>query len=492
MRRIICILCMACSFALVHAQDNKPNDHRKIFDEFRKSIRKDFDSFREQCMKEYIDFVKEAWDKYNSNEPITKPEEKPVPPVVVPEEEIDKPIEDKPIVIEEVIEPIIEIEPQPEPVEPIKEIPVIKPKTVDFIFYGSKGTVRFDTAKRPILTAVNENSVANTLASMNAADYDNMLYDCLKIREDRQLCDWAYMQMLVQLSQTICGTDINSSRLLFAYLFLNSGYKVRFATEGNKLYVLYASKSYIYDQRYFTIDGQQYYCIDEMPSQLYICRASFPREKSASMTINSQQHFDFNGNDARRIASERYPEVNATISVNKNLIDFYDKFPTSMLDGNMMTRWAIYANTPIDKNIKDELYPQLRQAISGLSKAEAAQRLLNFVQTGFPYGYDSEIWGGDRAFFAEESLYYPFSDCEDHSILLTRLVRDLLGLKCILIYYPGHLASAIEIPGDEVTGDYIMLNGHKYIVADGTYIGAPLGMTMPGMDNSSAKVILLE
>ena len=36
-----------------------------------------------------------------------------------------------------------------------------------------------------------------------------------------------------------------------------------------------------------------------------------------------------------------------------------------------------------------------------------------------------------------------------------------------------------------------MLNGEKYLVADPTYIGASLGMTMPNMDNSSAKVILL-
>ena len=34
-------------------------------------------------------------------------------------------------------------------------------------------------------------------------------------------------------------------------------------------------------------------------------------------------------------------------------------------------------------------------------------------------------------------------NCEDRAILFTRIVRDLLGLKFILIYYPGHLASAV-------------------------------------------------
>jgi hypothetical protein len=75
--------------------------------------------------------------------------------------------------------------------------------------------------------------------------------------------------------------------------------------------------------------------------------------------------------------------------------------------------------------------------------------------------------------------------------LFTRLVRDLLGLDCILIYYPGHLASAVEFKQGDVAGDYILLNGRKYIVADATYINAPVGRTMPDMDNKTAKVILL-
>lgn len=156
-----------------------------------------------------------------------------------------------------------------------------------------------------------------------------------------------------------------------------------------------------------------------------------------------------------------------------------------------MTRWAIYANTPMADDVKEQLYPQLRSFISGKSLLESANILLNWVQTGFEYEYDNKVWGGDRVFFAEESLYYPYCDCEDRAILYTRLVRDLLGLKCILVFYPGHLACAVNFP-DAVNGDYLLLEGKKYIVTDPTYIGAPVGETMPDMNNSKAKVILLE
>lgn len=112
------------------------------------------------------------------------------------------------------------------------------------------------------------------------------------------------------------------------------------------------------------------------------------------------------------------------------------------------------------------------------------------MQTAFVYEYDDKVWGGDRAFFPEETLYYPYCDCEDRSILFTRLVRDLLGLKCILVYYPGHLAAAVCFT-DSVSGDYIMLDGDRFTICDPTYIGAPVGLTMPDMDNQRAKVILL-
>ncbi len=121
---------------------------------------------------------------------------------------------------------------------------------------------------------------------------------------------------------------------------------------------------------------------------------------------------------------------------------------------------------------------------------EIGIQILNWVQTAFQYEYDDKVWGHDRAFFAEETLYYPYCDCEDRAILFTRLVRDLLGLKCILVYYPGHLASAVCLK-QQVNGDYISLDGDVYTICDPTYIGAPVGITMPEMDNRSAKVIKL-
>ena len=116
--------------------------------------------------------------------------------------------------------------------------------------------------------------------------------------------------------------------------------------------------------------------------------------------------------------------------------------------------------------------------------------IINFVQTAFVYEYDDKVWGGDRIFAADETLYYPYSDCEDRAILFTRIIRDVMGLETALVYYPGHLAAAVRF-NEEIPGDYFVIGDKRYLICDPTFIGANIGRTMTGMDNSRAQVILL-
>ena len=147
----------------------------------------------------------------------------------------------------------------------------------------------------------------------------------------------------------------------------------------------------------------------------------------------------------------------------------------------------------MDSSVQAQIYPVLREKLKGLSELDAANRLLDFVQNGLVYEYDDKVWGGDRAFFAEETLHYPFCDCEDRSILYTRLVRDLLGLDCALVYYPGHLATAVkftELPD----GTYYTTknDGLNYTVCDPTYINAPVGEPMKQYKDTAPQLIRLK
>ena len=460
------------------------------FDGFKKKAEEDYEDFRNEANRRYAEFLKEAWEQFQVLPAIPKPKEDEVPPVVMPEEDKQKPIEDVPVPIEEDIVLPPAPEPQPVPVAPIKEEPVPQEQYVSFTLYGTPMKVRFSDAQRFTLTSCDEATVAEVWKRLSEVAYNNTIRDCMELRITRQLSDWAYLQMLHRMAEGCLGKT-NEATLLMAYVYCQSGYQMRLGMAEGRLLMLYASRHAIYDHAYFKIDGSNYYVYGSDEQRLHISQATFPQEKPMSLLVPQEQHFDVAESSLRQLASRDYKDITVTVSVNKNLIDFYNSYPTSMTDGNFMTRWAMYANTPMDEAVKRSLYPTLKKKLAGLGQKEAMERLLNWVQTAFEYEYDDKVWGHDRAFFAEESLFYPYCDCEDRSILLSRLVRDLLGLRCILVFYPGHLAMAVHFT-DNVKGDYIMLNGEKFVVCDPTYIGASVGRTMPKMDNQTAKVILLE
>lgn len=486
MKRSLLSMLFASLFVHLQAQVT----FQEAYDQFKQQAKEEYENFRDEANKAYVEFVRHAWEEHKVMPAIPQPKEEEVPPVIIPNEDLLKPIESTPIQIEEEVIEIPTIEPQPLPVEPIREQPVVKEEKVDFVCYGTPMKVRFSKKQVFKLTGCTPNAVADAWEKLAKKDYDNLIRDCLELRITHQLNDWAYLKMLDKMTKACVGHG-NETTLLMAYLYCQSGYKMRLGMGGNRLYMLFSSKHAIYDKGYFTINGENYYVYGDETNQMDVCEASFPREKSLSLWISQAMKLTDRRSDMRTLTSTRYPEMKMQVNVNRNLIDFMNDYPPSMINGNFMTRWAMLGNTPLEDRLKGELLPKFREKLKGLGQKEAVERLLNWVQTAFVYEYDDKVWGGDRAFFAEESLFYPYCDCEDRSILFTRLVRELLGLKCILIYYPGHLASAVKFT-ENVQGDYLQMNGNRFVVCDPTYIGAPIGYTMPEMDNATATVILLE
>ena len=67
-------------------------------------------------------------------------------------------------------------------------------------------------------------------------------------------------------------------------------------------------------------------------------------------------------------------------------------------------------------------------------------------------------------------------------------MKDLLGLDAVLLDYPNHIASAVRF-NEDISGDYILLDGKKYLICDPTYIGAPIGMCMDRLKSVPPEII---
>ncbi len=501
------------------------------YNDFKEKIYKDFEDFRKRINEEYVQQVRKPWKEAESATPVERPKFEEVKPVIfTPDEEAtDKwKVFDK---IEVAAKNVVKFakkeveklkgkrQPQPprpdlpddpeeapieeitvEPVENygIPEQPIPAPqlefKDFPFTFYGTDMTVRLDESKRLYLSKVTPDKVADILQDQLFTEYyNNTKIDCLKLRDTYHLNDWAYLQMVFTMSEQFCGPDTKEAVILAGALMNQSGYKIKYAYDYNNpdhMYLLIGSEHIIYDANYFVdtddTDCNYYiYPLDTKPkSNIYIVQGKYKQTQTASLYIRHAQEFSDKSERTRTIQSRFHPEMKMTVSINKNLIDFYDKYPSSYVGDNNLTRWAILANTPFSDEVKQQIYPGLRKALDGLSDSVKVARILEMVQPdpnaneyGLPYEYDDSIWGHDRAFFSEETLYYSGSDCEDHAILFTRLVRDLVGLDCILIYYPGHLAAGVCF-NEPISGKSYVVDGMRFVVTDPTYSYAPIGMEM--------------
>ena len=500
LERIICTFFILLVFMDVEAQENESFEQfnarrQERFDKFKEQKRKEFEEFRRERNEEFAKYMRKDWKRISPSPVIPRPKEEPVPPIIAPIDE-NKPIDMSPQLLpydEVVLVP--NPKQQPKPVEPIEEVPItpVDPPVsyVRFVFYGTEEKVRFDKNNRYHFSNMDENAIADAWMVLSGESYTNLIYDCLQIRKNRNLCDWAYLKMLESMSEAICGRGSNEAVLLMAYVYCQSGYKMRLSMDGIKLYMMFASNHVIYNWNYYELEGEKYYVYNNTTGEVRICNQQYPKEQSMSLIIPNEPDLNFVEARGTTHKSKRNPEIEITVNANRNMLDFYSSYPTSMYGTNFVTRWAMYANMPMPEHVKKHLYPILRRAVDGLEQLAAVNLILNWVQTGFDYEYDDKVWGHDRAFFPEESLFYPYCDCEDRSIIMTRLMRDLFNLECILVHYPGHLACAVRFT-EKVDGDYINVDGKHFVIADPTYIGASVGMSMPNMNNREAKVIILK
>ena len=548
MKRCVYLLVAILLAGSISAQTRSFGDFKKQqqsrFSQFKAEKQAELEAFRKEQNERYAKFMEESWQRFHAHPAVLpekekrvipviyqeptpelmpvveepqieptpvvepapqpkeepkvepKPEVKPQPkeepkeePKVEPKPEV-KPqpkVEEKPILVKKEVIKVPKPSPAPEPLAPVEPKNEIPHKPVAITFYGTNISVGFPVNETFKLAGLSEKQLAKAWTQLSSEAYDVTLNNVLAVRNTLALCDWGYVEMLQAISEKKYGKT-NEAVFMQAFLLSQSGYQLRLATDDDKLYVLIATENNMFSLPFFILDNTKFYALNCNSRELSVCKAKFDKEKAISLQLRQEQKLATNYTEPRQFTSKY--GVKAQVAVNKNMIDFFNDYPSSYIGNDATTRWAVYANTPLEKSIKESLYPTIKKAVTGLSERDAVNKILNFVQTAFIYKLDDEIWGGDRAFFASETLHYPYADCEDRSILFSRLVRDILGLDVVLIYYPGHLATAVAFT-QEVYGDYLMHNNRKYIVCDPTYINAPLGRTMPGNNNQEARIIEL-
>ena len=511
----ICSLYFYPTIATAQSFEEYKRQQQAKYSSYKSKKTEEFRAYRDRMNAEYAEYMRKAWTKEEAQpaKPLPKRPEPPKP-------EIRKPL-DMPkfeaIPFGDVIVPKKPDLEKPQPIIPIAELErlVINENQNDnlnanhnenhndnvnlngnekenekikegfaFQWCGQTWRVPLEPQHRFRLRSTKEGDVADAWKTLSEAKYAGIVAACMKIRDSYQLPDWGYLHFLEAMANAFLAGMPNEARLLEMFILSQSGYQVRIARSNEQLYLLVPSSGDIYEYTYLTLNGSKYYVVNKTSgrSSFFVYERDFPRAQPFTWQISKLPLLS-SENTTRTLRAQRYPEVQATVNVNKGLIEFMNQYPRC---GD----WNSYALASLSEQVKKGLYPTLRQNIEGKSKLEAVDILLDFVQTAFKYQTDEEQFGDERPLFGDETLYYPYCDCEDRSILFSVLVRELVGLDVVLLNYPDHLATAVRFDND-VEGDYMLLEGKRYVVCDPTFIGSHVGEAMPRFKKTKATIIKL-
>ena len=292
----------------LHAQTD---DFLKQYEQFRSQSKKEYRIFNNDINREYSEFMKLAWERFQVLPAIPRPKDESVRPVEISEKDKDKPLEDNNIQIDEVIKSI-QPAPQPNPLFPIQEKEGETGKRIEFSYLNTKCMVRPGAVQDLRINGCSENMLSETWKILSDGRCNNLTRDCLQLRHDMQLCDWAYLCMLEKMAEACYGKS-NEAVLLQAFIYCQTGYKMRLATAKGKLYLLFSSENLVFGLPYISIDGNNYYAYNCKEQQLDVCKADYPKARSLSLNIPTLPVISFLATDSRTLQAKRFPDMHVKI-----------------------------------------------------------------------------------------------------------------------------------------------------------------------------------
>lgn len=466
-------------------EDNPKNEYQKVFDEFNKSIVADFSSFKSKNDSIFYSFLLESWREYKlfKNERSSFPK-----PIIQPVTDTSSirtieitPLRKRPTMLQDTDRQLI-LNGRPANYQSIEVFKETTEPTIEFDFYGSQIEIPIPVTNHEDEANISNKYIANYFKGASTNEHILLTIDYLKDKElSSKLGGWGYIELLKAASTTLYN-DVNT-QVLFSWLaLLNSGYDAKVGYSDKDIYLLVSMDVPVFYQSYFESNNKKYYVVlfegqqpeenslityeNDYPGevgQLNLYFSELPRFKSKIKT----KQITYNGQKA-------------DLSYDINLANYYQTYPECEL--------SIYFPPPLSDACILSIRNLLDPLIANGTNIEKINTLLDFVQHAIEYETDEKQFGFENYFFAEETICYPYADCEDRTVLLSQLIKEFIGLKTIAIIYPGHVSLGISLE-HHIDGAYVEFKKKRYYNADPTYIGAKLGMIMPEFENAKPEII---
>lgn len=461
------------SLVLVFSQLNAGS-----FEDFKRSQNESFKKYKDERDIAFNKFLKSQWNAYSAKkvpEVYDKPKPEKIPKA--------KPQETKKV------GPLVNVKVKEKPTKDKKPIEVKKPivaekqidqsadkvpqKEISFDFFGT--TLSFYIASdiaRATFYPRNQEGISNYFDSVATSDYQDLIKSIKKVKKDMVLNDWGVYLLVNEISNRVYNVDDNS-KLLSWFIFNKLGYAVKIGLAKKHVVMLFRSDKTIYSTPNYSFGKNKYYIISRYAQggvgRLYSYKQNYPGSTNPlDLSINKLPNFVNNIKSKEIGFINNNKQFKVKINYNQNLIDFMGTYPQA--------DYATFFNAPLENSTYTQLARAIKKEVDGKKMSEALNFVLHFVQKSFKYQMDNSQFGHEKVMFAQETLYYDKSDCEDRAVLFSNLIKDLFGIGVIGVKYKDHMATALYIPMD---GDTVFVGKRRFVIADPTYINSSVGQSMP-------------
>jgi len=447
-------------------------------------INEEFQEYKEKQDQEFASFLKSNWSEFDTVQGkvrIKEPKPKQIPVVVptAPLSKVPSPIAPEPLpkIIVPATRPVLP------PAAPLQAKPISVAKdTLEIMFYGNAVTFTFDPKWKNFRLSggAKPEAMSAFWTMMSGSKYEPMVQAIVDARRDLKLDDWGDVTLWRAAVQTLQPERKSEQNLLLWYFLVKSGYDVRLGYAGDEVHLFIAMKQPVYATKYTRVGNQTYYAAlaadrgDSIRS-FYTYEANYPL-KLKPLNIKTASTGFSRTVPAQRTLEFEYKGKNIKINAqyDRRLVEYLDSFPQS--------EFELYFDTDASSLLRHGMLADLKKYTQTMGEQEAVNFLLTFIQQSFPYRTDDAQFGHEKYFFVEESLFFPYNDCEDRSVLFSWLVRELVGIKVIGLLYPGHMTTAVALKHTQPEFFTVNYRGIEYVIADATYIGATVGMAMPSYE----------
>lgn len=341
-----------------------------------------------------------------------------------------------------------------------------------FEFYTDTIRLQFDPSLCTDFTGpVGDKAIAQFYRSINSSNYTALVDALLQCKQQRQLDDWFYYQLVRRVAAELSPKAENYERytLYKWFLMAKSGYDVTLAVGTHQQLLFYVSSNdNIYDIPYFTRDGKQYVClnyhdygkIDFSKEQLFESRIDIPEAKRPfSYRVTQVPDFKPEAYAEKEISFDYHQQTyQFKVKVNAQVQNIFANYPVVDFDA--------YFNIPMSRETYHSLIPILKGNVAQMSTKEGVDYLMHFTRYAFMYANDQDHFGKEKRLSPEQTLLYEQSDCDDRAALFFYLVKEVYNMPMIVLLYPTHVTIAVQF--NKPVGHPVVYKGRKYSVCDPT------------------------